>query len=88
MYAFILVTSAAVYKILTVLCDKACPGENDQFLIFFRLHHFIWSDYVGFAPDIDFAFFIVTQGICFDTNVLWFGMFGDFMDKIACIVLR
>ena len=30
MYAFILVTSAAVYKILIVLCDKACPGENDQ----------------------------------------------------------
>ena len=88
MYGFILVISAAVYKILTVLCDKACPGENDQFPIFFRSHHFKWSDYVGFAPDIDFPFFIMTQGICFDTHVLCFGMFVDFMDKIACIVLR
>ena len=88
MYAFILVISAAAYKILTVLYAKACPGENYQFPIFFRLHHFIWSDYVGYAPDIDFAFFIVTQGICFETNVLCFGMFGDFMDKISCIVLQ
>ena len=88
MYAFILVISAAVCKILAVLCDKACSSENDQFPILFRLHHFIWSDYVGFAPDIDCACFIVTQGICFDTNVLCFGMFGDFMDKIACIVQR
>ena len=53
----------------------------------FQITSFIWSDYVDFAPDIDFAFFIVTQGICFDTNMLCFGMFGDFMDKIACIVL-
>ena len=30
----------------------------------------------------------MTQGICFDRNVLFFGMFGDFMDKIACILLQ
>ena len=80
MYAFILVTSAAVYKILTVLCDKACPGENDQL-------HMEWL--CRFCPRYWFCiFFIVTQGICFDTNMLCFGMFGDFMDKIAYIVLR
>ena len=52
------------------------------------LHHFIWSDYTDFAPDIDFPFFIMTQGICLNRNVLFLGMFGDFMDQIACIVLR
>ena len=65
-----------------------CHGENDQFRIFFRLHHFIWSDYTDFAPDIDFPFFIMAQGICLDRYLLFLGMFGDFMDKIACIVLR
>ena len=30
----------------------------------------------------------MTQGICLDTNMLFLGMFGDFMDKIACILLR
>ena len=74
--------------ILTVLCEKVCPGENEQFLIFFRLQHFIWSAYIDFAPDIDFLFFIITQGICYDRNVLFFCMLGDFMYKIACIVQR
>ena len=88
MCVFILVISVAVYKKWTVLCDKVCPRENVQFPIYFRLHHFIWSYYIDFASDIDFLFFIMTQGICFDRNVLFFGMYGDSMDKIACIVLR
>ena len=35
-----------------------------------------------------FPFFIIPQGICLDRYVLFLGMFGDFMDKIACIVLQ
>ena len=72
MCVFILLISTAVYKILTVLCDKVCPSENDRFPIFFRLHLFTWSDYIDFAPDIDLSFLIMTQGICFDRNVLFF----------------
>ena len=30
----------------------------------------------------------MAQGFCLDRYVLFLGMFGDFMDKIACIVLR
>ena len=82
MCVFILVISVVVYKKLKIFCDKVCLGENDQFTIFFRLHHFIWSYYLDFAPDIDFPFFIMTQDICFDRNVIFFGMFGDFIDNL------
>ena len=88
MCVFIVVVSVAIYKTLTVLYDKVCPGENDQFPIFFRLRQFILSYSIDFATDIDFPFFIMIQGICFDRNVLFVVMFGDFMDKITCIVLR
>ena len=30
----------------------------------------------------------MTQRICFDQNGFFFGMFGDFIDKIAYILLR
>ena len=29
----------------------------------------------------------MAQSICFDINMLFIGMFGDFMDKIAYILL-
>ena len=41
MCVLILVISVVVYKKLTVLYDTVCPDENDQFPIYFRLHHFI-----------------------------------------------
>ena len=37
----ILVISAAVLQILLVLWDRMCPGENGQFRIFSRVHHFM-----------------------------------------------
>ena len=33
-----------------------------------------------FIPDIIFFIFIVVQDICFDRNVLFIAMFGDFMN--------
>ena len=89
MCVFILVISAAVYRILAVLCDKVSPGENDQFPIFFRLHHFICSDYKEFAPDIDFQFSNMTRGICVDRNVFfvclgisWIKLLASYCDRL------
>ena len=33
-----------------------------------------------FIPDIILSLFIVVQGICFDWNVLFIAMFGDFVN--------
>ena len=41
-----------------------------------------------FTPDIILSFFIVVQGMCFYRNVLFIAIFGDFMYKIAYIVLQ
>ena len=41
-----------------------------------------------FTTDIILSFFIVVHAICFDRNVLFIAMFGDFMNKIAYILLQ
>ena len=58
----ILIISAFVDEILPLLCNKVCPDENDQFPVFLRLHHFIWSEFMYFRSDIDLLFFFRVQG--------------------------